>query len=90
MFIRCIPFFPVTNTHSHTHSLTQPSLMAVMTHIRDVRKRMSYMEHTFQPLRDMVMLLTTHGMKRLVGTAPRTEFERILGKELANASAASS
>ena len=31
--------------------------MTVMTHIRDVRKRMSYMEHTFQPLRDMVMLL---------------------------------
>ena len=45
----------------------QSSLMTVMTHIRDVRKRMAYMEHTFQPLRDMVMLLKTHGISMDLG-----------------------
>ena len=37
-------------------------LMAVMTHIRDVRKKMDYMTTVFTPLRDMVMLLKTHGI----------------------------
>ena len=38
------------------------SLMAVMCHIRDVRKKMEYMTKTFVPLREMVMLLKTHGI----------------------------
>jgi dynein heavy chain len=45
----------------------QASLMEVMTHIRDVRKRMHFMENTFQPLRDMVMLLKTHGISMELG-----------------------
>ena len=40
----------------------RPSLMKVMGHIRDVRKRMPVMKATFGPLRDMVMLLKSHGI----------------------------
>jgi dynein heavy chain len=38
------------------------TLMKIMGHIRDVRKRMPVMKSTFGPLRDMVMLLKTHGI----------------------------
>ena len=38
------------------------TLMSVMTHIRDVRKRMPTMDDTFVPLREMVLLLKTHGI----------------------------
>lgn len=37
-------------------------LMSVMTHIRDVRKRMPWMEDSLSPLRDMVALLKAHGI----------------------------
>ena len=44
------------------------SLMAVMGHIRNVRKRMKEMDRTFEPLREIVMLLKTHGIPLDLGT----------------------
>lgn len=38
------------------------ALMDCMTHIRDVRKRMEYTEESFEPLRNIVALLRSHGI----------------------------
>ena len=44
------------------HEGDKDTLMSVMTHIRDVRKRMPTMDATFQPLRETVALLKAHGI----------------------------
>ena len=58
-------------------SESKETLMSIMSHIRDVRKKMSSMSSTFGPLRDMVMLLKSHGITLdlgEVGGEPATEY----------------
>ena len=52
----------VNNGLDEDPSSGKESLMQIMSHIRDVRKKMATMSSAFGPIREMVMLLKGHGI----------------------------